>query len=293
MKILLKTTLIVLAVALIVLAVVYFISGVDTPPQDYIPKTEFAKHIQSSVENRIRDVDYSEASIGFDAILGEIQTERSVMLNNGSKSISDEEYSECRKMTFFAFAPRFIRYAVEYYKTSEWDYSVLKKMERRAEELVEMKLAESSSPTEDTLKIIIQGVKDYETALNVIKEANYCTSIKRVEDIITLSDNYKKKWPLKNNYKLVSELGGVPSKAKDSYANFICNYCNKVAENFDKNVYESYAFFKEEYDKAASLIDSYIDKFGKRQNLQDAIELLYLKDQEAQKYYDSQQTPVP
>lgn len=91
MKTTIKITLIAIVAIGIVAAIIYFASGIGESGNVQIAETNFEKEIQEQVKSGIKDKRYNEAHVAFNSIMGNINTEASVTLADGSKSLKDSE----------------------------------------------------------------------------------------------------------------------------------------------------------------------------------------------------------
>ena len=102
-----KIALISIVIVGLISIIIYFINGTGTPQGGPIATTSFEKYIENKVNNSIKGKDYAEASQSFDDIIGEIQTEASIINSDGNKQLTESEVQNCKKIAFYAYAPVF------------------------------------------------------------------------------------------------------------------------------------------------------------------------------------------
>ena len=97
-----KIALISIVIVGLISIIIYFINGTGTPQGGPIATTSFEKYIENKVNNSIKGKDYDEASQSFDDIIGEIQTEASIVNSDGNKQLTESEVQNCKTIAFYA-----------------------------------------------------------------------------------------------------------------------------------------------------------------------------------------------
>lgn len=283
-KKIIKIGLIAVVLFAIIFMVVRFFSGLNDTGQTVIATTDFEKHIQKEVNEKIKGQDYETATTNYNAIIGEIQTQNSVLLKDGSANLSSEDASKCYEMSFYAYVPVFTDYAISYFDNPSWSNTDLTFFKNRSEAFLNSGFAESGSEMYNKLSNIISWIADYKNALKVIRSARHCTSVADVERIRSSVAKYKRK-PLTNNASLSAGLNNAYSEAKDSYARHIINLCNSIAASYSS--YISYDAWYNNYRRAGAMINGYTQKYGREDLFSSAINRLNEADNYAVSYFNN------
>ena len=260
----------------------YFTKGITQDPDGIIATTPFEKHIQELTNKEVKGLPYDSARSGFLSIMGEIQTEASIVMNDSSVILSDEEIERCKQIVFSEYFIIFNGYSKPFFGKSEWDDGVLKRIKTEAQELINMNLAQHDSEVYKDLKEIVQTVDDYYKAWEIANNASRCISVQDIAITKKNADKYKKV-PLTNNILLLGALNSAEQNAKKSVINNIVSYCNSIINNW--NNYSDYIAWNNDYEKACNRIRFYTDKYNYTRELRDARSRLDLKDTEALRYY--------
>ena len=259
--------------------IIYFINGTGTPQGGPIATTSFEKYIENKVNNSIKGKDYAEASQSFDDIIGEIQTEASIVNSDGNKQLTESEVQNCKKIVFYAYAPVFDDFQRAYFNKSSWSDGELYALKSRANSLLSMNIAEENA--KQSISEVITTVNDYHVAWSVVKSARGCSSVAAAKAIQSKVAHYNHA-PLTNNASLRAGLNSAYSDAKSSLASNINAYCRKVAQG-----YKSYGSFERFYsaeEAALAKIHEYVNAFGGG-SFGDAINMLSQADENAMDYY--------
>ena len=274
-----KIALISLVIIGIISIIIYFVNGTDTPIGKTIATTQFEKYIENKVNNSIKGKEYAEASQSFDEIIGEIETEASIVNSDGNKQLSVSEVQNCKKIAFYAYAPVFDNFQSSYFNKSSWSDGELTALKSRAQSLLNMNIAEDD--VKQRINKVITTVNDYHAAWSVVKSARGCSSVAAVNAIRSKVAQYKHA-PLTNNASLRAGLNSAYSDAKSALASNIIAYCRKVAQG-----YKSYGSFERFYsaeEAALAKIHEYVNAFGGG-SFGDAINMLSQADENAMDYY--------
>lgn len=274
-----KIALISIVIVGLISIIIYFINGTGTPQGGPIATTSFEKYIENKVNNSIKGKDYAEASQSFDDIIGEIQTEASIVNSDGNKQLTESEVQNCKKIVFYAYAPVFDDFQRAYFNKSSWSDGELYALKSRANSLLSMNIAEENA--KQSISEVITTVNDYHVAWSVVKSARGCSSVAAAKAIQSKVAHYNHA-PLTNNASLRAGLNSAYSDAKSSLASNINAYCRKVAQG-----YKSYGSFERFYsaeEAALAKIHEYVNAFGGG-SFGDAINMLSQADENAMDYY--------
>lgn len=274
-----KIALISIVIVGLISIIIYFINGTGTPQGGPIATTSFEKYIENKVNNSIKGKDYAEASQSFDDIIGEIQTEASIVNSDGNKQLSESEVQNCKKIVFYAYAPVFDDFQRAYFNKSSWSDGELYALKSRANSLLSMNIAEENA--KQSISEVITTINDYHVAWSVVKSARGCSSVAAAKAIQSKVAHYNHA-PLTNNASLRAGLNSAYSDAKSSLASNINAYCRKVAQG-----YKSYGSFERFYsaeEAALAKIHEYVNAFGGG-SFGDAINMLSQADENAMDYY--------
>lgn len=282
MKTTIKITLIAIVAIGIVAAIIYFANGMSESGNVQIAETNFEKEIQEQVKSTIKDKRYDEAHVAFNSIMGNINTEASVTLADGSKSLKDSEVKKCKQMVCDAYAPIFLEYSMDHFNQPSWRDAELKQFKEEAQELLSMNAVEAGTQIETNLNGIIRTVNEYYAAKKIISQASNCSSVSAVSSLKSKARSYKHE-PLTNNTSLLSALNTVEATAKSAVERKIIAECDRVVYGYD--TYADYATFYKAYDNANKRIKEYVSAFGYTQKLRTAQTNLYSVDKNALSYY--------
>ena len=276
-----KIALISIVIVGLISIIIYFINGTGTPQGGPIATTSFEKYIENKVNNSIKGKDYAEASQSFDDIIGEIQTEASIINSDGNKQLTESEVQNCKKIAFYAYAPVFDDFQSTYCNKSSWSDGELSALKSRAQSLLSMNIAEDD--VKQSINKVITNVNDYHAAGSVVKSARGCSSVAAVNAIKSKVAQYNR-IPLTNNASLKAGLNSAYSDAKSALANNINAYCRKVAQGYKS--YGSYERFYAAEDAALAKISEYVNAFGGG-SFGDARSMLSQADENAMDYYSN------
>ena len=266
----------------IVVAFIYFASGIDSGVGKPIAVTAFEKHVQQRTDNDIKGKQYPDAHDGYVSIINELNTEASITLGNGEKNLSDSEIEKSKQIAFYEYAPIFTKYALEYFQKASWDDAVLKELKNESISLLDTKVAEVGTATEKDLKQISKTVDSYYAAWKVANGASHCNSVGAIAQVKKNANSYKYA-PLTNNASLLSALNSAESNAKSSVIRIIRSHCDKVSQGY-KN-YSNYASFNSAYENACRRIEEYKQSYGYPDELKSARSRLVDADASALPYY--------
>lgn len=284
MKNLIKITLLAVVVIAIIGIALFYFSGVKGSKTGPIAPQTLVSKVERRVNEEIVGKSYSEASKGYDSILDEIQTECFVRLSDGSRAVSVEDETTCRRKAFDVYCKIYIDYADSIFKQNSWNESVLHSIKDRGQQLLDTRFAEKGTEFDNNLNKYVKVVNDYFAAWKVVKSANNCTSISSVENIKQSASHYLQDSLLTNNTSLKAGLNQAFQNAKDSYARYINSYCNGVASKYKS--YGSYVQWTAAFEDAKNRISSYENKFGKNAILSNALKSLKSADDNALGYYN-------
>lgn len=274
-----KIALISIVIIGIISIIIYFVNGTNTPVGETIATTEFEKYIENKVNSSIKGKEYAEASQSFNDIIGEIETEASIVNSDGNKQLSASEVQNCKKIAFYAYAPVFDDFQSSYFNKSSWSDGELSALKSRAQSLLSMNIAEDD--VKQRINKVIINVNDYHAAWSVVKSARGCSSVAAVNAIKSKVAQYNHA-PLTNNASLSAGLNSAYSDARNALASNINAYCRKVAQGYKS--YGSYERFYAAEEAALAKINEYVNAFGGG-SFGDAKSLLSQADENAMDYY--------
>lgn len=246
-----------------------------------IPTTAFEKDVDEMVKKEIKGQNYLTASEAFYRIVDDIQTEASVINNDGSHQLSEREVEKCKKIVFYAFEPVFESYQEDYFNRTTWAESDLDNLKSCAEDMLAMNIAESTAKS--NLTKVVNTVKDYYAAKGVISRANHCTTVTAAKDLRDRAERLKRK-PLTNNVSLKSGLDNVFNNAKKSVADYIYSSCCNLRNNYQN--FDSYNQFNQKWSNLNNRINEFENNFGKSSVIDKSIKVLNEADENAMNYYE-------
>ena len=287
MKKSIKIALIAIVAIGIVAAIAYFAQSIGSGVTKVIATTDFEKQVQDSANKNIKGKDFPSARIAFNSILAEINTEASITLGDGKKSLSSSEVAKSKQIVFYEYAPIFTDYGTKYFTRSSWDDNTLKDLKGEATTLLQLKIAETGTDVDRDLKSIIKNVDEYYAAWKVANAASRCTSVSAIASYKTQANNYLHS-PLTNNASLSSALRNAEAAAKNSVVRNIAGYCNHIASSYTH--YGSYAAFYSAYNSGLNRINEYKNKYGMPSQLNSAKSSLNAADSRALSYYSTEDT---
>lgn len=274
-----KIALISIVIIGIISIIIYFVNGTDKLVGKTIATTQFEKYIENKVNNSIKGKDYAEASQSFDEIIGEIETEASIVNSDGNKQLSVSEVQNCKKIAFYAYVPVFDGFQSTYFNKSSWSDGELSALKTRANSLLSMNIAEEN--VKQSINKVITTVNEYHAAWSVVKSARGCSSVAAAKAIKSKVAQYNHP-PLTNNASLRAGLNSAYSDAKSSLASNINAYCRKVAQGYKS--YGSYERFYAAEEAALAKISEYVNAFGGG-SFGDAKSMLSQADENAMDFY--------
>lgn len=249
-----KIGLIVAVVCCIVWAIVHFLHLLNDGGDKVIPKTDFELSIQDRTENEIKGKDYGLANKAYQSIMGQIETEASITLANGTKKFSQSEIEKCKQIVFYEYAPIFAKYGNEYFKKSLWEDAILRSLKQEASNLQNMGIAEKGTSLLIDLGKIVTNVDGNFAAWNVVNSASRCTSVSEIKTVIQKAENYKYA-PLTNNTKLLNALNRVGDDAKEAVVSYIVRTGSNVVYN--RRSYKDYTEWTSYYYNVEKLIEEF------------------------------------
>lgn len=282
MKTAIKIALIAVVAIGIIAAIVYFAKGTGDGGDVQIAETDFEKEIQEQVKSDVKGKDYDDAHAAFATIMEKINTEASITLADGSKSLKDSEVEKCRQMVFAAYAPIFTEYALDHFTLSSWSEPTMKQLKDEATALLGMGVAESGTKVDDDLKSVTRTIDEYYAAKSVIAQAERCSSVSAITGLKNKARSYNHA-PLTNNSSLSAALVSVESTAKRAVESSIVATCSRVASGYAN--YADYATFYNAYENASNRIKEYTSAFGYTSRLRSAQSELDNVDYRALQYY--------
>lgn len=283
MKDTVKIVLIVLTAAIIIGLLYYFTDKIEIAGAVKIVPKPFVEYVEQRVDQEVQDKPFDEAKVSFYELVDEINTESFVWLNDSTKALTPADSVKCLKLVFYAYAPIFASYGSAYFERSIWTKEMTNALRDEADALLAYQIAEGGSLVKNDLGQIVKNVKDYNDALNVIKNASFCESVDAVNASIANAKKYKHA-PLSNNTMLQKDLNSVPNIAKEALANKLVARSTYLINN--KYNQGSYQNWFELYDNLIIDIEKYENAFGSITKLTNEKERLQYADGDALDYYD-------
>lgn len=283
MKESIKIGIIVLTAIAIVGLLFYFTKKIDNAEVEKIEPQNFVKYVEQQTNKEVRDKPFEEAKAAFYKLIGEINTESFVWLNDSTKALTDDNILKCKRIGFYEYAPIFTAHGIAYFNQQSWTLQAADALRDEAKTLLSYGIAENGTQVKSDLDQIIKNVKEYHEALGVVNSASQCGSVDAVNKAISNAKKYKHE-PLTNNKKLLTDLNNVPSTAKDGLANRIVGRGDGIISR--KCNYSDYAQWYEAYQQVIGSIDEYEKAFGKIDKLTKERTKLDQADEEALECYD-------
>lgn len=283
MKQSIKIGIIVFTAIAIVGLLFYFTKKIDNAEAEKIEPQNFVKYVEQQANKEVKDKPSEEAKSSFYKLIGEINTEAFVWLNDSTQALTDESVLKCKRIVFYAYAPIFTAHGVEYFNQQSWTLKDADALRDEANVLLAYGIAEGGTQAKSDLDQIVKNVKDYHEALGVVSSASQCGSVDAVNKAISNANRYKHD-PLTNNKKLLTDLNNVPNTAKDGLANRIVGRGDGIIAR--KCSYSDYAQWYEAYQQVIGSIDEYEKAFGKIDKLTKERTKMDQADEEALECYD-------
>lgn len=283
MKQSIKIGIIVFAAIAIVGLLFYFTKKIDNAEVEKIEPQNFVKYVEQQANKEVKDKPFEEAKISFYKLIGEINTEAFVWLNDTTKALTDESIQKCKRIAFYAYSPIFTTHGAEYFNQQSWTIRDADALREEANALLSYGIAESGTQVKSDLDQIVKNVKEYHEALGIVSSASQCGSVEAVNKAVSNAKKYKHD-PLTNNKKLLTGLNNVPSTAKDGLANRIVGRGDGIIAR--KCSYPDYTQWYEAYQQVIGAIDEYERAFGKIEKLTRERTKLEEADEEALDCYD-------
>lgn len=276
MKQLIKIGLIVLAVAGIAWFAWSSMDSIGSGDKTKIENMDFYKYVEDRVKNELGEkVAFSKAESAYKSIVADIQTEAA------QSGLSESDRKSCMKQAVFAFAPMLASNALSYFRGSAWDGNSVNSWRAKAQELRGTGFIQSGSQVDRDLSEVISVADSYNGAVAACN-VGQCTSPEAVKAAIAKAESFKKA-PLTNDKALMGRLGAVGTTAKNSYANYVLNYCNNIASNWDE--YSNYDSWRAKYQSAHNMISTYTSAFGDDSRFSSARAALERAEDRADAYY--------
>lgn len=283
MKQSIKIGLIVFTAIAIVGLLFYFTKKIDNAEIERIEPQSFVKYIEHRVNEEVRDKPFEQASLAFYELIGEINTESFVWLNDSVKALSASNIDKCRRQAFYAYAPIFISHGNAYFNKQSWMTQEADAIRDEANLLLGFNIVERGTQVKNDLDQLVKNVKEYHEALAVVKKAPQCGTIDEVNKSISNAKKYKHE-PLTNNRKLQADLKEVPTVAKDALVSKLISRSSSLISR--KCSYRDYTQWYEAYKNMVGEIEAYESAFGKTQRLTSEKTRLEQADEVALNCYD-------
>lgn len=283
MKQSLKIGIIVFTAIAIVGLLFYFTKKIDNAKVEKIEPQSFVKYVEQQANKEIKDKPFDEAKNSFYKLIGEINTEAFVWLNDSTKALTEENVLKCKRIAFYAYAPIFTANGVEYFNQQSWTIKDADALRDEANALLAYGIAENGTQVKVDLDQVVKNTKEYHEALGVVNSASRCGTVDAVKKAISNANRYRHD-PLTNNNKLKADLNNVPSVAKETLANKIVAQADGIIAR--KCSYFDYTQWYEAYQQVIEAIDEYERAFGKIDKLTREKTKLEEADEEALECYD-------
>lgn len=283
MKQSIKISIIVFTAIAIVGLLFYFTKKIDNAKIEKIEPQSFVKYVEQQANKEVKDKPFEEAKSSFYKLIGEINTEAFVWLNDSTQALTDESVLKCKRIAFYAYAPIFTAHGIEYFNQQSWTTRDADALREEANALLSYGIAESGTQVKADLDQIVKNTKEYHEALGVVSSASQCGTVDAVNKAISNAKKYKHD-PLTNNKKLLADLNNVPNTAKDGLANRIVGRGDGIIAR--KCSYSDYTQWYEAYQQVIGAVDEYERAFGKIDKLTREKTKLEEADEEALECYD-------
>lgn len=283
MKQSIKISIIVFTAIAIVGLLFYFTKKIDNAKIEKIEPQSFVKYVEQQANKEVKDKPFEEAKSSFYKLIGEINTEAFVWLNDSTQALTDESVLKCKRIAFYAYAPIFTAHGIEYFNQQSWTTRDADALREEANALLSYGIAESGTRVKADLDQIVKNTKEYHEALGVVSSASQCGTVDAVNKAISNAKKYKHD-PLTNNKKLLADLNNVPNTAKDGLANRIVGRGDGIIAR--KCSYSDYTQWYEAYQQVIGAVDEYERAFGKIDKLTREKTKLEEADEEALECYD-------
>lgn len=283
MKQSIKIGIIVFTAIAIVGLLFYFTKKIDNAEAEKIEPQNFVKYVEQQANKEVKDKPFEEAKSSFYKLIGEINTEAFVWLNDTTQALTDESVLKCKRIAFYAYAPIFTAHGIEYFNQQSWTTRDADALREEANALLSYGIAESGTQVKADLDQIVKNTKEYHEALGVVSSASQCGTVDAVNKAISNAKKYKHD-PLTNNKKLLADLNNVPNTAKDGLANRIVGRGDGIIAR--KCSYSDYTQWYEAYQQVIGAVDEYERAFGKIDKLTREKTKLEEADEEALECYD-------
>lgn len=283
MKQSIKIGIIVFTAIAIVGLLFYFTKKIDNAEVEKIEPQNFVKYVEQQANKEIKNEPFEEAKSSFYKLIGEINTEAFVWLNDSTKALTDESIQKCKRIAFYEYAPIFTAHGIGYFNQESWTIKDADALRDEANVLLAYGIAENGTQVKAELDQIVKNTKEYHEALGVISSASGCGTVEAVNNVVSKSRKYYHN-PLDNNKKLISDLNHVPIVAKESLANRIVARADGIIAR--KCSYADYPQWFDAKEQTVNAIEEYEKAFGKVDKLTDERTKLEQADEEALDCYD-------
>ena len=269
MKQSIKICIIVFAAIAIVGLLFYFTERIANIQIDKINPKSFVSYIEARVNKEIKDKPYEEAKASFYQLIGEINTESYIRLNDSTKALADNDSLKCKRICFYEYAPIFTAHGLAYFNQQSWTLQAADALRDEANTLLVYGIAEGGTQVKSDLDQIVKNVKEYHEALGVVSSASKCETVDDVNRSVASASKYKHS-PLTNNKKLLAGLNNVPSVAKDGLVNKLVYRSNAIISRPDSYYHNLYTEYFEDYNSWMEKKTAFENAFGANSKLTNA-----------------------
>lgn len=228
-----------IALPLIILGVIVFVINRTQKSIDGIAPTEvdpfsFGTYINDLVQSDLKNKPFAQARDEYRRIYDIIKTEEQITAIDSAgiqkPLLPDTTAQGCYRRIFEGYWPAFESLADSVFK-SDWS-SKTEQLGIIKTEAEDLQQRNGSTIRNDSLTQYLSYIGDYKAAIGFVSKVS-CSSKSQYDQLVAKKEVYKKKYPLNNNRSLVSQLDGVPEKAKSKWASSVKlsvkEACNKYS----------------------------------------------------------------
>lgn len=230
---------------LIILGVIVFVINKTQKSINGIAPTEvnpfsFGTYINDLVQSDIKDKPYAQAKDEYRRIYDIIKTEEQLVAIDSAgiqkPLLPDTTAQGCYRRIFEGYWPAFESLADGVFK-SDWS-SKTEQLGIIKTEAEDLQQRNGSTIRNDSLTQYLSYIGDYKAAIGFVSKVS-CSSKSQYDQLVAKKEVYKKKYPLNNNRSLVSQLDGVPEKAKSKWASSVKSSVNDACNRYSLDAFLS------------------------------------------------------
>lgn len=230
----LKVFLPLVVLAAIILVVVRAKRSIDNMAPADVKPFEFGMYVGNLIQANLEGKPYAEAKNEYCRIYDIIKTEEFLKTTDSAgitqPLLPDTTVQRCYQRAFIAYWPAFEGMVEGVFKY-DWSYKT-NLLDAIKDEAIALKDCTGSDVRNDSLDHYVNYVNDYNAARSFVDNIS-CSSKNRYNELLSQKDTYKKKYPLRNNNSLVSDLDDVPSNAKTKWRSSVMYSVKTVCDKSD------------------------------------------------------------